>query len=298
VLPALNLIRPAVKAGAKALGPTAVSMGEGYLQSKGLMPQLDVYHGSPYKFDAFDASKIGTGEGAQAYGHGIYTAENLGVAESYRQKLAKAGNPLTKDKFGKFMEIVQKEFGGYYPTIKGIEYPTSAEIVDGIRVGLIKKGDVSDELFNYANQFLDEGSLYKVDLPDEQIAKMLDWDKPLSEQSVEIRSSLAPIIEATAKSFPEIRKADPTGAQLYRSYVNHRGNNADYASEGFRQAGIPGIKYLDEGSRGAGTGTRNFVTFPGEEQSLTILERNNQPVQQAMNEFEQSLINFMATPAK
>jgi len=38
VLPALNLIRPAVKAGAKALGPTAVSMGEGYLQSMGLMP--------------------------------------------------------------------------------------------------------------------------------------------------------------------------------------------------------------------------------------------------------------------
>lgn len=27
------------------------------------------------------------------------------------------------------------------------------------------------------------GSLYKVDLPDEQIAKMLDWDKPLSEQA-------------------------------------------------------------------------------------------------------------------
>ena len=30
----------------------------------------NVFHGSPHKFDAFDASKIGTGEGAQAYGHG------------------------------------------------------------------------------------------------------------------------------------------------------------------------------------------------------------------------------------
>ena len=38
VVPALNLIRPAVKAGARALGPTAVSMGEGYLQRQGLMP--------------------------------------------------------------------------------------------------------------------------------------------------------------------------------------------------------------------------------------------------------------------
>ena len=40
VVPALNLIRPAVKAGARALGPTAVSMGEGYLQRQGLMPNV------------------------------------------------------------------------------------------------------------------------------------------------------------------------------------------------------------------------------------------------------------------
>jgi hypothetical protein len=40
------------------------------------------YHGSPYSFDKFDASKIGTGEGAQAYGHGLYFAENEGVARA------------------------------------------------------------------------------------------------------------------------------------------------------------------------------------------------------------------------
>ena len=42
-----------------------------------------VWHGSPHKFDAFDASKIGTGEGAQMYGHGIYAAENPAVAKQY-----------------------------------------------------------------------------------------------------------------------------------------------------------------------------------------------------------------------
>ena len=31
---------------------------------------IKVFHGSPHKFDKFDFSKIGTGEGAQAYGHG------------------------------------------------------------------------------------------------------------------------------------------------------------------------------------------------------------------------------------
>jgi hypothetical protein len=45
------------------------------------------------------------------------------------------------------------------------------------------------------------------------------------------------------------------------------------ASEVLRQAGIPGIKYFDAGSRDVGNGTRNFVIFPGEEHNLKILER-------------------------
>jgi hypothetical protein len=37
--------------------------------------------------------------------------------------------------------------------------------------------------------------------------------------------------------------------------------------------GIPGIRYLDAGSRDGGSGTRNFVVFPGEEKKVRILER-------------------------
>jgi hypothetical protein len=42
---------------------------------------ITTYHGSPHDFDEFDMSKIGTGEGAQAYGHGLYFAENENVAK-------------------------------------------------------------------------------------------------------------------------------------------------------------------------------------------------------------------------
>ena len=49
---------------------------------------IRAYHGSPHDFDKFDLSKIGTGEGAQAYGHGLYFAENEGVAKGYRDALA------------------------------------------------------------------------------------------------------------------------------------------------------------------------------------------------------------------
>ena len=51
-------------------------------------PGFIAYHGSPHSFDQFDTSKIGTGEGAQAYGHGLYFAEKEGTAQSYRDALA------------------------------------------------------------------------------------------------------------------------------------------------------------------------------------------------------------------
>ena len=50
---------------------------------------ITAYHGSPHEFDEFDTSKIGTGEGAQAYGHGLYFAESEPVAKQYRERLGK-----------------------------------------------------------------------------------------------------------------------------------------------------------------------------------------------------------------
>jgi hypothetical protein len=49
---------------------------------------FEAFHGSPHDFDRFDLSNIGSGEGAQAYGHGLYFAENEKVAEGYRNELS------------------------------------------------------------------------------------------------------------------------------------------------------------------------------------------------------------------
>ena len=46
------------------------------------------YHGTPHRFDEFSLDAIGTGEGAQAHGWGLYFAENKEVSEDYRKKLA------------------------------------------------------------------------------------------------------------------------------------------------------------------------------------------------------------------
>ncbi len=46
------------------------------------------YHGTPHKVDKFTLDKIGTGEGAQAYGWGLYFAQDKAVADSYRDALS------------------------------------------------------------------------------------------------------------------------------------------------------------------------------------------------------------------
>lgn len=214
-----------------------------------------VWHGSPHKFDKFDASKIGTGEGAQAYGHGLYLAENQKVAEAYKESnlmmsprarmvLDDAGGDLRK------AAVLAKEKAARMP-----EYKAAAEELAAAQLG----------------------SLYKVDLPDSAIAKMLDWDKPLSKQSPEVQKAVESIKANLTGPF----SADMTGDQLLRhiqSTLKSVGRGPEKAEGLLGAQGIPGIRYLDGGSRGTGQGTSNYVVFPGNESLLQILERNGLPL--------------------
>jgi len=98
---------------------------------------------------------------------------------------------------------------------------------------------------------------------------MLDWDKPFLDQSQEIKDF--------AKTMLPPRVYDRVLMERTGDFIEalgvYKGGKAK-AAELLRQANIPGIKYLDAGSRGqGGTGTRNFVVFPGEEKKVRILER-------------------------
>jgi hypothetical protein len=209
---------------------------------------MTTYHGSPHIFNKFRMDKIGTGEGAQAYGHGLYLAENPNVAKDYAEKLGADYN------WKKIRENVNLDFDRGYV----------AKRPDGTEKVFTNESDairwVEDVMSN----------LYKVDLPDNQIKKMLDWDAPLSKQHE----------EALTKNLP-------------RGYLDQSksifGNSGEAIMKGMRdrftqpeitdimrKSNIPGIKYLDQGSRGAGQGTRNFVVF--DENIPQILERNQQPI--------------------
>jgi len=55
--------------------------------TKGGKTLLEAWHGSPHKFDRFSMDAIGTGEGAQAYGHGLYFADAQDLGKGYRDAL-------------------------------------------------------------------------------------------------------------------------------------------------------------------------------------------------------------------
>jgi hypothetical protein len=308
-LQAARAARQAALAGGRTFGPTVARMSEGYLQRQGLIMPLDVYHGTPHTLPPtarnplgeFDASKIGTGEGAQVYGRGIYTAENPVVATEYAK--ANRGRGAAADNL----------LSNLSPGIQ-VNAMKALNMKDGfIRQAMLDDLMASNPKDAKILQSINEqkaGSLYKADLPDAMIAKMLDYDKPLSQQP-EIMKALTPeamglklrvspqsgymgyvspdgvpiglqVKGATPENFrkrwleriAEFGDAEGGAGRVIGYLGGTSETSAAQVSEALRQAGIPGIKYLDELSRAKGEGTRNFVTFPGEEKNLRILERN------------------------
>ena len=134
---------------------------------------LTAYHGTPHTIKGkFDISKVGTGEGAQAYGHGMYFAESKDLADTYRKKLTnEAGNPVTDPN-----NSIQLQIGRLDDQIKQLQQSN-----DPNAGSMIKAYQSRIDEINKA------GNLYKVDIPDEYIPNMLNWDLPINQQSAKVQ---------------------------------------------------------------------------------------------------------------
>lgn len=269
----------------------ALDMGPGGLGKLAGLAAHTVYHGSPHLFNKFDMSKIGTGEGAQAYGHGLYFAENPATALSYQKdlsnKIAVDGKPIldANKRVGStgspmIDDMLVANRGDLEKTIT----ETQAELARA-RAGYphavpeIEKELAQLTALRGKVQASTGGSLYKVDIADEAIPKMLDWDKPLSADSPQ---AVQDAFNGLVKAYPQLKDKffqafrDKQPGSHYYSLLNDYAKTGDlvknqtFASDALRQAGIPGIRYLDQGSRQSG-GTSNFVLF--DDSLAKILER-------------------------
>ena len=289
---------------------------------------LTAFHGTPYTFEPtpanplgeFRAAKIGSGEGAQAYGYGLYFAESPGVAKGYQAALSgysADGKRLPSD----IGMVVSSYKGDVTAAIADRQRQLDKWLARkdqlGERVGANVVKGIQDEIKKLSalqgKRLESTGSLYTVDIPDSMVEKMLDWDKPLSEQPKSVQDAVENIKQTITGPFSR----DMTGDQLLRhiqSTLKSVGRGSERAEDILRQQGIPGIRYLDAGSRGSFKvqntykgkpygdpvsfatkqqaddyaleqkdkgfgvdiieGTRNIVVFPGEESKVKILKRD------------------------
>jgi hypothetical protein len=276
---------------------------------------IRAYHGSPYDFDRFDASKIGTGEGAQVYGHGLYFAGNEAVAGAYRRQLA--GEPLPMDLAIDGTPVFRKSWQSLPSLHKdGTNYLMSrlrnySDESAGVALSEIAK-DLPGLLDNakaappvgvdgdqwYRERYTREqrirelqgamellrdrkvtvlpserpGKTYEVEIAHPE-SSLLDWDSPLKSQSDVVGERLRPF--RTDKY--DLSAGDgtdyETGATALHRIAGVFDDDMAEAAAALREAGIPGIRYLDRGSRARGDGTRNYVMFPGTEDSIRILRK-------------------------
>lgn len=234
----------------------------------GVRQVIRAYHGSPYDFDKFDASKIGTGEGAASYGHGLYFAGNEETARHYREALSDdapfsspaeaAADYLAAS--GGNRKMALKILGTHASQPASVGY-TKADQADIIRQAYEVLSSNSDIVPRRR-----AGHMYEIEIahPEESL---LDWDKPFAAQQPGVMRA-AERAGVYSRRWPR-QELSVSEAIALRGDEFGRGE----LEENLLSAGVPGIKYWDAGSRAAGQGTRNYVMFPGTEDQIRILRK-------------------------
>jgi len=227
-------------------------------------PGIIAFHGSGADFDKFRVDKIGTGEGNQTFGYGLYFTDSEDIAKFYRETLRQERNMLHLD--GKMLDSVytadnEEKFGDYVAK----NFPSSIHddvymVLDNLGQGLNSIQDADNlasgtfrtatekQIYNKIRKDLSlpelpEGKTYKVALapkPDE----LLDYDLPLSEQSDFIKNN--PLIKKLIKEDEDYRKRYP-----FSPIGERRGGNVltTVSEADLNASGIKGIKYLAGDSR-------------------------------------------------
>lgn len=313
------------------------------------------YHGTPHLFEKFSLSAIGTGEGAQAFGWGLYFAGRKEVAEFYRETLTRdgvirvAGQDLTYDEKPELFAAAEQKLRGKldayeaYSNRLAADGRMSPEELAGRMAAIseVRGADVAVP---------PRGRLFEVNIPED--AELLDWDAPLSEQPEAVREKLqtmldrvreidrafiadqrqaesdaatgAPISDEMAAllddlDLPDVspeeqaatdaaaaareaervetllnlkwgdsKKVMGLHAELAGFFAENDAawsligktpddvmNTQQAASELLRDAGIPGHRYLDGGSRADGDGSYNYVIYDDSRIDVARFEQEN-----------------------
>ena len=290
--------------GSLAMAPLAVG---GRALLKRIANPIRAFHGSPHVFEQpyrFDLDRMGTGEGAQAYGHGGYFAENPNVAKMYQPWEVRREDALIE----MFDDATRAKD---YEVAKVIDDAMSTAKIDEATNKVIMAHPTVEELrarhgpeFEELIQRIDNlsGGLYEVDLHVQPESDLLDLDLRLPEQTPAARAKIQSILDEESRIWGRLgdephaytdrhpsgggvsygaggtpNQSDMSGAgfedwlgramtrpspsQSQSHLKEQLEEQAREAAKRLHRAGLSGSRYWDQGSRGAGQGTRNYVIW-------------------------------------
>lgn len=215
---------------------------------------IGAWHGTPHKVDKFSTDKIGTGEGAQAYGWGLYFAESVDVAKEYKEKLATISYRLPAWQQGQ--NVKARDIAKIFLEAAKGDIPIAQSRLAGSTTIDEKLKKQAKELLERITDLEIQGNLYRVTLKVEE-ADLLEWDKPFAEQSEPVKAAIIRIQTGEDPDLMALLDDSPDSLLSMGMLPNIKGSGAyktlsedpAAASRALAAAGIRGIRFLDGNSR-------------------------------------------------
>ena len=251
------------------------------------------WHGTPYDFDAFDLSGIGSGEGNQAHGWGLYFAQDREVSEAYKQILGDKGSTVELN--GEVWTV--NESGDWETTGKTAKYGEAI----GYALDALEEHRTKDAAINSLQKDLKEGKfrgayiaeaqkavnilqqgeakghkggrLLEAEIPDTDV--LLDEQKSFNEQPEKVKNALSELISNTGEGQLSRRLfKNATGKSIYKVLSNLYGDDKK-ASLKLNEFGVKGITY--KGTQDE----RCYVVF--DDKAITIRNKYDQEIKASYN---------------
>lgn len=253
------------------------------------------WHGSPYEFEHFDLGAMGSGEGRQVHGWGLYFAKDRKISEGYKDSLKNLRSTVVIDGKKFIGKNGFRDEAGNRPSDRKLRFALLNLSLAGSREKAIQrvselartsKGTGFEDDYVGALKILKnsqtasverpEAKLYEVDIPDNDV--LLDEDKFLQDQPKMVKKAIADYYRSRPDSYstPEddsLKGSTTTGRRFYKDVVfqmKREGstNPKRDASLLLNSLGIKGITY--EGNKDG----RCFVVF--DDKAISIIDKYNQ----------------------
>jgi len=254
-------------------------------------PGIIAFHGSGADFNEFKLEEIGTGEGAQAFGYGLYFTDSEDIAKFYKNSLARSvdidgkpyirGNkiyedlvdPDIRDDLGATSGDLEKSIEDAEKYLQEYIEDNNVEAIKSTANEVKKLKKLRGRVTVNSNS---DAKTYKVALapkPDE----LIDYDLPLKEQP-QILEKLQNVTEIITMNERGTSYDNLTGKELLRLLEDNKAVSSlgkpKSVAEQLNNVGISGIKYKANrgiGNRVSSSKTKNYVIF--DDRLISILKK-------------------------